>query len=498
MSDKGFLAKIAQVFSPREKKAIGTVENGFFSNWGWDSGKTWSGKAVNVDTSLQNDTVWACVKLISEAVSTLPLGFYERKADGGRVSASEHPLYELLHNQPNARMSAVNYWQAVSASLLLWGNAYTEIIRSGSRIISLEFINPSQIRPKRGADGMLDYEHTAGPVTRLIKARDMMHIKSFGLDGEIGLSAIQYARNAIGSANAADQASDETFRDASRASGLVTMDAVLNKEQREQVRNHINKAAKEGGIFVLEKGAGFTPLGFNPVDAELLASRAFSVETICRWFRVPPVMVGHGDKQSSWPTSTEAQGALFVRYVLRSCLSGIEQEIRRSLLTPAERTKYYAKFIIEGLLRGNSAERAAFYSTMVQNGIMTRNEARGLEDLPRMEGGDELTAQVNLAPLNLLGKPPETPPIAEPDPRPLKELEDLRIEVKTMTAAMLAGNRPQAITIKSDPVKLDIKPQDVNVKLEQKMQQRAIKKTITGGRDANGNLTAQVVETFED
>ena len=404
MSNKGFLATIAKVFGPREKKAIGTVESGFFSNWSWDSGKTWSGKAVNVDTSLQNDTVWACVKLISEAVSTLPLGFYERQADGGRVSASSHPLYELLHNQPNARMSAVNYWQAVSASLLLWGNAYIEIIRSGSRIVSLEFINPSQIRPKRGADGMLDYEHTAGPVTRTIKARDMMHIKSFGLDGEIGLSAIQYARNAIGSANAADQASDETFRDASRASGLVTMDAVLNKDQREQVRSHINKAAKEGGIFVLEKGSGFTPLGFNPVDAELLASRAFSVETICRWFRVPPVMVGHGDKQSSWPTSTEAQGALFVRYVLRSCLSGIEQEIRRSLLTPVERIKFFAEFNLEGMLRGDSASRSAFYASALTQAWMTPNEVRRLENLPPMEGGDVLMVQANMTALTNLGK----------------------------------------------------------------------------------------------
>jgi len=389
------------------KKSIGTAESGFVSRWGW-AHQSWSGKTINQETALQNDTVWACVKLISEAVSTLPLGFYERTADGGRKIASGERLYDLLHNEPNARMSAVSYWQAVVASMLLWGNAYTEIIRNGGgKIVSLQFLSPEGMRLPRGADGLLRYEYVENGKTRQIGRANVMHIKAFTLDGEIGLSAIQYGYNSIGSALAADQASDETFKDASRASGILTVDALMKPGQRDEIRAHAKKVSSEGGVYVLEKGVGFSSLRFSPADAELLASRSFSVETICRWFRVPPVMIGHGDKQSSWPTSTEAQGALFLRYVLRSCLLGIEQEIRRALLTPAERVKYFAEFSIEGLLRGDSAARASFYTTGLQNGWMTRNEVRRLENLPPVDGGDVLTVQSNMIALDMLGKTPD-------------------------------------------------------------------------------------------
>lgn len=383
------------------KKSIGTAESGFFSRWNWNQ-STWSGKTVNEETALQNDTVWACVKLISEAVSTLPLGFFKRATDGSRVPEHSHGLYEILHNQPNALMSAVNFWQAATASLLLWGNAYIEIQRINKRIVALDFLLPQHVTVARTRGGALEYSH--GTEKRKITAENMMHIRSFSLDGVMGLSAIQYGRNAIGGAMAADQASDEVFKNSSRATGIITMDAVLGPDQREQIREHVKKLSDAGGLYVLEKGAGYESIRFNPIDAELLASRSFSVETICRWFRVPPVMIGHGDKQSSWPTSTEAQGALFLRYVLRACILGIEQEIRRSLLTPAERQLYFAEFSIEGLLRGDTAARAQFYAQMLQNGVFTRNEVRRLENLAPIPGADDLTVQSNMIPIHMLGK----------------------------------------------------------------------------------------------
>lgn len=374
--------------------AVGEREKGFLSRWGWSGGETWTGRNVTVDTALQNDVVWACVKLISETVSTLPLALYKRQANGGREVASAHPLYEVIHTSPSARMSAVNYWQAISASLLLWGNAYTEVIRSGSRVVALEFLKPHQIRLAWDGFGQMEYYYIKDSKPRQIPAADMFHIKSFSMDGEIGMSAIQYGSNSIGRAQGVNQASDETFRDATRANGIVTVDQLLKKEQRDQIREHVARVSKEGGVYVLEKGSSFSSLQFNPVDADLIASQNMSVETICRLFRVPPVMIGHGDKASSWPTSTEAQGALFVRYVLRAILTGIEQEITRSLLTPGERSTYFAKYAIEGLLRGSSAERSAFYVSMANAGIMTRNEIRALEDLPAVEGNaDKLTVQ---------------------------------------------------------------------------------------------------------
>lgn len=240
-----------------------------------------------------------------------------------------------------------------------------------------------------------------------------MHVRAFSMNGEEGMSAVQYGRATIGSSLAASKAADETFRDASRASGLVTVDHIMQAGQRDQVRTHIDQVSKAGGVYVLEKGMGYQNLRFNPHDAELLASRSFSVEEICRWFSVPPIMIGHGDKQSSWPTATDAQGQLYLNYVLLHILRGIEQEIRRSLLTTRERAEYFAEFSVEGLLRGDSAARASYYSQMVNNGIMTRDEVRSLENLAPMGGNAEvLTVQSALLPIDKLGAaaaPPATP-----------------------------------------------------------------------------------------
>lgn len=388
------------------RKSIGTAESGFFSQWGWNTGVTTSGKTINVDTALTNDTVWACVRLIAEAVATLPLGIYRRQRDGSKVFESEHDLYELLHHQPNAKMSAVSFWEAIVASMLLWGNGYAEIIRrNNGSIISLEFLNPALITLGRDNRGFLTYgQIMPDGSTRPIRRENILHCKSFTLNGEVGISAIQYGRNSIGASLSADEASDEAFKDATRASGVINVDAMMKDTHRTEIRKHVAEVSRLGGVYVLEKGMSFAPLTFSPADAELLASRSFSVETICRWFRTPPVMIGHGDKQSSWPTSTEAQGALFLRYVLRGIIAGIEQEIRRSIIMPSERPVVSAEFAIEGLLRGDSAARSTFYSQMVQNGIYSRDDCRRLENLPPMGGNAALlTVQSNLLPIDKLG-----------------------------------------------------------------------------------------------
>lgn len=427
MASKGLIEVIARGFAPAGAKQVipvGSRESGFFSGWGWSGQTTPSGAKVSVDTALQNGTVWACVKHISSSVATLPIGFYKRTSQG-RESAPEHPLYEILHNSPNWRMTAVNYWGAQVANLLLWGDAYSEIVRNPARnrVISLEpMLSEFTARVYDRQQGKWFYENTSNGEKRRIPALgsdglpNVMHVKSFSLNGEQGMSAIQFGRNTIGSALSASQAADETFRDASRASGLVTVDHVMQAEQREQIRKHIKQVSDAGGTYVLEKGMSYQNLRFNPHDAELLASRSFSVEEICRWFSVPPIMIGHGDKQSSWPTATDAQGQMYLNYVLLHILRGIEQEIRRSLLTSRERMEYFAEFSVEGLLRGDSAARASYYSQMVNNGIMTRDEIRGLENLSPMKGNAEvLTVQSALLPIDKLGMQQQPAPDA-PDP----------------------------------------------------------------------------------
>jgi HK97 family phage portal protein len=217
------------------------------------------------------------------------------------------------------------------------------------------------------------------------------------------MSAIQYGRNSIGSAISADKASDEVFRDASRATGVINTGVLLRGEQREQIRDHVKKVAATGGVYVLEAGMSFDSLRFNPQDAQLLDSRNFGVQTICRWFRVPPVMIGHGDKASSWPTSTEAQGALFLRYVLRCIISSVEQEIRRSLFNSFEQTTHFMEYSIEGLLRGDSKARAEFYASAIQNSWMMPDEVRSLENLPPVEGGNQLMVQSSMIPIANIG-----------------------------------------------------------------------------------------------
>lgn len=371
------------------------------------SAHNWSGQAVNRRSALQLSTVMACVRLISETLSTLPLGLFTKAPNGAPVPAEGHNLYYLLHSQPNGRMSAAVFWQAYIASLLLDGNAYVEKIYSGETIVSLELLIPHLVSRRLQPNGRVEW-HYADPLTRtprVIPEERMWHLPAFTLDGITGLSPVSYGANIMGGAMATDEASADVFRGRMKSTGLVTMDAILKKEQRDEIRAHVKKVSDAGGVMVLEKGASYQQLSMNAKDAELLSSRAFNIEEICRWFGVPPFMVGHSEKTTSWGTGIEQQMIGFVTFVLRRWSVRIEQGIRKDLLTPVERLKYSAEFALEGLLRGDSAARAAFYSAMVNNGVMTRDECRRLENLPAMGGNAaELTVQSAMLPIDKLGQ----------------------------------------------------------------------------------------------
>jgi HK97 family phage portal protein len=375
--------------------------------WGaWNGG----GKALTVDAALQLSTVWACVRLISETISTLPLGFYEKLPDGSRRSASEHPLYELLHNQPNADMTAVQFWEAVIASMLLWGNAYIEKAKIGKRVVALNFLLPQRMTKRRLSDGSMEYKYRdLDGQLRLLGEDELINIPAFSLDGVNGLTPMAYGAKVFSSATATEDASAKVFATGMRAAGVLKMGAtVTDKDQREALRVRLNQftagGPNAGSVLVLENGADFQQLSINPNDSEMIASRQHGVEEICRWFMTPPSMVGHGTAVSNWGTGREQIMLGFLTFTLRPWLSRVEQAIRKSLIAPVDRNKYFAEFNIEGLLRADSAARAAFYSIMSQNGIYTRNEIRKFENLPRVDGGDELTVQSNLIPLSMLGK----------------------------------------------------------------------------------------------
>lgn len=372
-------------------------------------GDSHAGHKVSPRTALQLATVWACVRLISETIATLPLVVYQRNpGDDGRSVARNHSLYAILHDSPNANMTAVEFWEAVVAQLCLWGNSYSLKSFSAGKLIALDPLRPDLMVVKLQRDGSLKFCYSDPKGYVEYGEDEIFHVKGFSFDGMIGLSPIAHARNCLGSAMAADEASGKVFRNGMRAGGALTMQGVLTKEQRDQVRTSMAEqlagTANTGKLMVLEGGATYSPLSINPDDAQMLETRAFNIEEICRWFRVPPFMVGHSEKSTSWGTGLEQQMIGFLTFALRPYLARIEQGIKKSLLPANERGRVFAEFSLEGLMRADSAGRAALYASAAQNGWMTRNEIRALENRPPVAGGDELTVQSNLIPLTLLGK----------------------------------------------------------------------------------------------
>ena len=387
-------------------KSIRLSDGGFWS--AFLGAQSSSGKAVTVDKAMRLSAVWACVRIISTSVAGLPLSIYRRLPDGGRETARDFPLYDVVHNSPNEDMAAFHFWQAVVASMLLWGNAYCEIHRSGGRVIALDFLMPSRMTPEPDDDGRLRYffQPRKG-ARREIAQADMLHIPAFTLDGRMGLSAIRYGADVFGSAMSADDAANTTFKNGMMPTVAFSVDKTLNPTQRAEFRDYvktISGALNAGKSPVLEQGVKPEMIGINPADAQLLESRGHSIEEICRWFGVPPWMVMKTDKGSNWGTGLEQQQIAFLTYCIMTYTAPIEQCVNKRCLTAVDRIKHYAEFSLEAFLRADSAGRAAYLSTMGQNGYMTRNEGRHKENLPSMPGGDILTVQSNLVPLDQLGK----------------------------------------------------------------------------------------------
>ncbi|HFT1689441.1 TPA: phage portal protein [Providencia stuartii] len=395
--------KTRQLQASQQKTPVGIDTQDLLKALG---GLSSSGKTVSTDKALQLSAVWSCVRLLSESISTLPLKIYQYQADGSRVIAKDHPAYRVLCRRPNAEMTPSRFMLMVVASLCLQGNAYIEKRYIGGKLVSLQPLLPQLVTVKRLDNGLLDYQCVdQGGKNRPIPVKNMMHIRGFGLDGVVGLTPIQVGRNILGSAIATDETAAKIFRNGLLASGFLSSKTALTKEQREKLRGYLNafiSSENAGKLMILENDLSYNGISMNPEDAQLLQSRSWSIEEICRWFRVPPFMVGHADKQSSWASSVEGMNMQFLTNTLRPLLVNIEQEINRCLLDSDD--DYYAEFSVEGLLRADSAGRAAYYTTALQNGWMSRNDVRRLENLPPIEGGDIYTVQLNLTPIEQLGK----------------------------------------------------------------------------------------------
>lgn len=366
------------------------------------------GTAVTTDTALKLSAVWACVRLRSQTIASLPLHL----RDSNSKIAAGHDLYGLLHDAPNADMCASEFWEAMLAALDLSGNAYAQIKRNGGgKIIALDLLDPERMNVARAKDGSIGYHYDIGGGTRRVFHENaVFHLRGFTLDGLVGLSPIRYAGEVMGGQIEANKAALHEFKNRLKSGGFLEYEkGILQPEQRTKLREILKQhsAAEHAGEFlILENGlkVSGTDLRLNPVDAQLLESRMFGIEEICRAFGVPPQLIGHTDKASSWASSLDATNMGFLTYSLRPSLVRIEQTISRKLLSPAERKQYRPKFAVEGMLRTDTAARAQFYAQMLQNGVMSRNDVRRLEDLPPVDGGDELTVQLNLTTINQIGQ----------------------------------------------------------------------------------------------
>jgi HK97 family phage portal protein len=363
-----------------------------------------SGENVTADTALTVAAVYACVRVLSETVASLPLFIYQARKDGGKDSVRQHPLWDLLHNKPNQDQTAYEFFEQGMAHLNLRGNAFSQKIREASgRIVELIPQDPSMVKVERGEDGRLIYKITgADGREKTFKQQEIWHVRGLSTDGIIGLSPIQQAREAIGISMAADKYGGRFFRNSARPSGYLKHPGTLKETARASLAE--SWQASYGGenassTAVLEEGLEYHALSISNEDAQFLESRQFQIEEIARIFRVPCVLIGHPDNTSTY-ASAEQFFLSFVVHTIRPWVTRIEKSINVNLVSEDDRKKgIFAEFKLDGLLRGDTASRYQAYALAIQNKIMNPNEVRSLENMNPYPGG-EVYENPNVKPAN--------------------------------------------------------------------------------------------------
>ena len=401
----------SSLFHSRDKpqnRTAGSAYTFFF-------GGSTSGKAVTERSAMQMTAVYSCVRILAEAVAGLPLNLYRYTEDGGKEKAIDHPLYLLLHDEPNPEMSSFVFRETLMTHLLLWGNAYAQIIRNGKgEVIALYPLMPNKMSVDRDSQGQLYYSYYRGTDEAIrdkeqlvaLRPSDVLHIPGLGFDGLVGYSPIAMAKNAIGMAIACEEYGAKFFANGAAPGGVLEHPGTIKDPQRvrESWQSTFGGSGNANKIAVLEEGMKYTPIGISPEQAQFLETRKFQINEIARIFRVPPHMVGDLEKSSF--SNIEQQSLEFVKYTLEPWVIRWEQTIQRSLLSTGEKSRYFVKFNLEGLLRGDYQSRMNGYATARQNGWMSANDIRELENLDRIpaeEGGDLYLINGNMLPLKNAG-----------------------------------------------------------------------------------------------
>lgn len=385
-----------KLFKSRDKPTNSTAGGAYRFLFG---GST-SGKSVTERSSMQMTAVYSCVRILAEAVAGLPLHLYKYNESGGKERAAENQLYFLLHDEPNPEMTSFVFRETLMTHLLLWGNAYAQLIRNGKgEVIALYPLMPNRMTVDRDNKGRLYYQYWRGKdeakLSRdnivILQPSDVLHIPGLGFDGLVGYSPIAMAKNAVGMAIACEEYGAKFFANGATPGGILEHPGIVKDpaKVRESWNAVYQGSSNAHRIAVLEEGMKYTPIGISPEQAQFLETRKFQINEIARIFRVPPHMVGDLEKSSF--SNIEQQSLEFAKYTLEPWLVRWEQAMVRSLLSKTEKEQYFIKFNVDGLLRGDYESRMNGYATARQNGWMSANDIRQLENLDRIskkEGGD--------------------------------------------------------------------------------------------------------------
>lgn len=385
------------IFHSRDKPTNSTSG----SRYSFFFGGTSSGKPVNEQTAMQMTAVYSCVRILSETVAGLPLHIYQYNNSGGKEKIPLHPLYKLLHDEPNPEMTSFAFRETLMSHLLLWGNAYAQIIRNArGEVLALYPLMPNKMTVDRDKNGRLFYLYTkssedAPTLSKesqvYLDPSDVLHIPGLGFDGLVGYSPIAMAKNAVGLAIATEEYGAKFFANGAAPGGVLEHPGTIKDPQK--VKESWN-AAYQGStnahrVAVLEEGMTYQAIGISPEQAQFLETRKFQINEIARIFRIPPHMLADLEKSSF--SNIEQQSLEFVKYTLDPWVVRWEQAMCRALLSESEKPTVFIKFNVDGLLRGDYASRMSGYATARQNGWMSANDIRELENLDRIPvelGGD--------------------------------------------------------------------------------------------------------------
>lgn len=370
-----------------------------YLGWAFGGGVSSSGVIVNPQNAMQAAAVYTCIKVLAESIGMLPLRVLRNGRGIAKVPDSTHPLYELLHHQPNDYQTAVEFWEMVVLHLCLRGNAYAYVLRTRTgRVVELIPLHPDMVMVTMNGQNEVEYRvgMEAGG-TRLVDRSEILHIKGLSLNGWLGISPIAYARESIGLALATEKFGGQLFKNGAKMGGVLEVPGEMSDQAYARLKNSFDAATSGENSHktaIVEQGAKFAKIAMSNEDSQFLDTRKYQRAEIAGIFRVPAHMVN--DLEKATFSNISSLDLQFLKYSLRPWLMRITAAVRRDLFSPADRKTHSLGHDLTDLLYSDPASRSKYYHDGIVDGWLTRNEVRGYENLEPIDG-----LEVPLRPLNM-------------------------------------------------------------------------------------------------